>query len=86
MKRTKKLDKLVVELTAKKRIDAMGYLSKMTIAETIKQLKILQNDPTRASEPSWYKAVTYDPADQAMIEEYVARLAIEKLKSKGEVE
>lgn len=83
MKRTPKFDKLLTKLTAQQKVHSLGWLSKHTIDEIIKQLKEIKAKELTPEKPHWMDDDYYKGDDRRLIEEYVAREAIKKLSSNG---
>jgi hypothetical protein len=87
MKRTKKLDKVILDDTVNRVIQAsyreVGTMSVLTIKAVIKRLQsMLKNESKlRPAEPFWMELNYYADEQRKIIEDYVTKEAIKKLNT-----
>lgn len=86
MKRTKQLDKLLINHTVNLALSGIfsriGNPSKYTIKQIIKELKKIEKTQFTPEVPDWMKSDTYSESNREIILKETARLAQESLLRK----
>lgn len=86
MKRTKQLDKLLINHTVSLALSGIfsrvGNVSKYTIKQIIKELKKIEKNQFTPEFPDWMKSDAYSESNREIILKETARLAQESLLRK----